>query len=377
MPESSEIEDALRVADARGVDVLEGLRGLLDGGDVQASLVREGGAPHVRGVRTEGDVGQLGDEVRRLGEALELRVAQHPVPHLQLQRGDDRDQVRVAAALAVAVHRTLHVARAGRHGDEAAGHRTVAVVVDVDADKGVGAGLDLAGDVADDGLDERRQRGAVGVAETDDVRARLGGRADARHRVVGVVPVRVEEVLRVVDDPLALTDEKADRVGDHAQVLVAAHVQHLREVQTPGLADDADRGSEDLGEDTQVGVVGGRGRLAPRHAEGDELGVLEPLALHAGEERRLLGIGGGKAALDELQAELVELEGDADLLVDRDRHALLLHAVAQGRVVDLHGAFRRVRRGGHAAPRSPPCRQPPTWSRKCANVASRPSTMSR
>ena len=62
------------------------------------------------------------------------------------------------------------------------------------------------------------------------------------------------------------------------------------------------------------------------------------LALHAGEERGLFGVGGRKAALDEVHAELVELERDAHLLVDRDRQALLLHAVAQGGVVERDDA---------------------------------------
>ena len=68
-------DDALLVAHPRGVDVLEGLRRLLHGGDVHAALVGEGGAAHVGRVRPDGRVGHVGDEVRRLGEALELLVA--------------------------------------------------------------------------------------------------------------------------------------------------------------------------------------------------------------------------------------------------------------------------------------------------------------
>ena len=67
-------EHALLVADARGIDVLEGLRRGLDGGHVQPALVREGAAPHVGLVGPGRDIDDLGHEVGRLGEQLELLV---------------------------------------------------------------------------------------------------------------------------------------------------------------------------------------------------------------------------------------------------------------------------------------------------------------
>ena len=166
--------------------------------------------------------------------------------------------------------------------------------------------------------------------------ARLGGRGRAAQRVLGVVAPGVEEVLGVVHHALALRHEKADRLVDHAQVLVAADADDLAQVQAPRLADDGDGRREDLGEHAQALVGLGRDALAPGHAEGDELGVDQPLCLHAPEELDLLGVRGREAALDEADAELVELERDARLLVDRDGHALLLHAVAERRVVQLH-----------------------------------------
>ena len=54
-----------------------------------------------------------------------------------------------------------------------------------------------------------------------------------------------------------------------------------------------------------------------------------------GEELDVLRVGAGPAALDEVHAEEVELLGDAQLVVDRRRHALDLQAVAQRRVEDL------------------------------------------
>ena len=54
------------------------------------------------------------------------------------------------------------------------------------------------------------------------------------------------------------------------------------------------------------------------------------------KELGLLWIRTGKTGLDEADAETVECLDDADLLRCRERHALALHAVAKGRVVELY-----------------------------------------
>ena len=101
------------VADDRRVDVLEGLRVGAHAGRVQARLVREGVLADVRLRGVGRAVEQLVDEVRRLGQPREALGREHLAAHLQLQVGDDRDQVGVAGALADAVDRALHLRRAG------------------------------------------------------------------------------------------------------------------------------------------------------------------------------------------------------------------------------------------------------------------------
>ena len=64
-------------------------------------------------------------------------------------------------------------------------------------------------------------------------------------------------------------------------------------------------------------------------------GVLEALAREQLEERLLLRVGAREAGLDEVDAELVERVRDAQLLVGGQRHALALHAVAEGGVVEV------------------------------------------
>ena len=110
-----------------------------------------------------------------VAEARQLLVADHVEAHLELQRGQDRGQVGVAAALAVAVDGALHQRRARFDRGERVGDRAAGVVVGVDADPGpVAERLDHGrGRLGDEG----RQAAAVGVAERDVLGAGLGGGA--------------------------------------------------------------------------------------------------------------------------------------------------------------------------------------------------------
>ena len=252
------------------------------------------------------------------------------VAELELQVREDRGQVGVAGALADAVHRALHEARALLDGGERVGDGALQVVVGVDPDRhveGIDHRLRRLGDL-------ERQARAVGVAERHVLRAGVGGRLQALQRVAGVVAVAVEEVLGVVDHTLARFGQVGDRVADHRQVLLAAHLGDLLEVEAPGLADQGHDRREAGGEQAQ-GLVLGRLRVAaPGHPEGADGGLPElDLGEHL-EELELLGVGAREAGLDEVDAELVELGDHPDLLLRREGHALALHAVPQSRVVE-------------------------------------------
>lgn len=71
-------------------------------------------------------------------------------------------------------------------------------------------------------------------------------------------------------------------------------------------------------------------------SERGEDGVLQ-VEFGAGpaEELGVPRYGPGPAALDEADPESVELTCDGELVLDRQHHAFLLGAVAQGRVVEL------------------------------------------
>ena len=255
------------------------------------------------------------------------------VAQLELERRQDRDQVGVAAALAVAVHRALHEPRARLHRHERVRHAAAGVVVRVDAH------LDESPSSAHHsrrGLGHlRRQRRAVRVAERHVLGPRLGRGAEAAERVVGVVAEGVEEVLGVVDHALALPGEEGHRVGDHAQVLLGVHLRDLLEVERPRLPHERADGREAVGEQAQrrrpPRRPASRRRVMPKAATS---AVSKRLLREQLEERLLLGVRGREAGLDQVHAERVERVRHAHLLVHRERHALALHPVAQGRVID-------------------------------------------
>ena len=77
---------------------------------------------------------------------------------------------------------------------------------------------------------------------------------------------------------------------------------------------------------------------APGRAEGHQRGRGQAqLGRGPGEELLVLGVGAGPSALDEGHAEVVELLGHPQLVVDGERQPLLLRAVAQRGVEDVDG----------------------------------------
>ena len=93
----------------------------------------EGALPH-KGLRAVGGhVHHLANEPVYLRGPCKLLIGDARYAQLQLQVGCHGEEVRVAAPLAVAVDRPLHLDRARLHRGHAVGHRHLAVVVGVDA----------------------------------------------------------------------------------------------------------------------------------------------------------------------------------------------------------------------------------------------------
>ena len=253
---------------------------------------------------------------------------------LQLQAGDDREQVGVAAALAVAVRGALHVQRAAGHGHHGVGHRARRVVVEVHADPH--AGRDPRRHLGDHPGRVVGQRAAVGVAQRERVGARRDRGVEHGLRVAGVGAVAVEEVLGVEHDPAPGGRHVRHRVGHHGQVLFPGRAQRLVDVQRPRLAD---QGHDRRLRGQQRGQVRVVVHAAARHAGGaerGELGVLQVQLAHPGEELGVLRVGPRPPALDDVNAERIERHRDPQLVGHGEVEADLLRAVAQRGVVDLY-----------------------------------------
>src|SRR5690606_14063590 len=184
---------------------------VLDHGiDVRAALVRKGTLADEGLVRIGVEVGHLADVAAQLDQLAQILLRYAVVAHLQLQVGNDADDVGVAAALAVAVDRPLHLRAAVTHRLQRVGHARLAVVVGVDADGNVGelqgargVGRLLAQYLLEYSVyglaDLPGQTAAVGVAQHDAVGAADDGRLERRERILRVGAIAVEEVLGIVD----------------------------------------------------------------------------------------------------------------------------------------------------------------------------------
>ena len=286
------------------------------------------------------DVGDLGDGVGDPGRVAQQPGGQHRPVQLELEVGDDRDQVGVAGALAVAVDGALHVAGAGVDRGQGVGDRAAGVVVAVDADPDPGR-LD---DVVDDVGDPAGQHPAVGVAERDDRGARVVRRAEHLEGVVAVGAVAVEEVLGVEEHLLPLLAQVGDGVADHREVLLERGAQRQLDVAVVRLGDQRDHPGAGVAQRGHQRVVGRGDPGPPGGAEGREPRVAQvELLAGAAEELGVLGVGARPAALDVADAEVVEVPRDGQLVGDGEGEPLLLRAVAQGRVVDVEATLQSSR----------------------------------
>src|SRR5713101_7293723 len=315
------------------IDVLVGIRVLEDGGDVDTALVGKGRIADVRLRTPRLAVGQLRHEARDVAQLAEVLPGDAVEAHLDHDVGDDRDEVRVAAALAVAVDRPLDVVDALGDRRERVRHGALGVVVDVDAQRRLG--LHVLLDLADDLHDLVRQAAAVGVAEDQAAGARGLGGSEGLERVLAVLLEAVEEVLGVVDNLLEVLEEVGDRVPDHVDVLVERRPEGVRHVEVPRLAEDGDDRGARLDERLDVAVLLRPHSRTARRAEGGDLGGLEDSVLNALEEAEVLGVRARPAALDIVDAEGVQALGYADLVLHGEGHALALRPVAQRGVVNL------------------------------------------
>jgi hypothetical protein len=271
-------------------------------------------------------------EMRETAQLLDAHAGleMQGVVRLQHQRRNERDEIGIAAALAQAVERALHLPDTGADRGEAVGDGVLGVVMGMDAEL---AARHMLRHLADDALDLVRQAAAIGVAQHEPARAGRLGRLETAQRVIGIGLVAVEEMLGVEKGLAAARDSGSDRFLDERQVLLERYPEDQHDVEIPGLADEAAAlrlGIEDGGES---GIVGSAAARALGHAEGDELRVLK--RRRSGKKCRVGRIGAGPPAFDVIDADAVELLRDVALVRHAEIDALRLRAIAQSRVEQI------------------------------------------
>ncbi len=279
------------------------------------------------------DVRDLGHVVRDLGEVLDRALGQAVRAHLQHQVRGDGDQIRVAGALAVAVHDALDLEDAVIHRDEGVRHRAAGVVVHVDPQ----TGIDPRADLVDDAGDVAREHAPVRVAQHEP----LGARPPAPPPTRGIAktgslryPSKKCSASKNTRRPWSrrnATESRTIATPSSRSVCSASGHVHVRR-----LADETDDLGPGVEQLAQHGAV--RRALAglARHAERGERGVAKRLLRGELEELGVARVRARPATLDVGHAELIDLVQDPQAILDRVRQAGALRAVAQRRVVQLH-----------------------------------------
>src|SRR6185312_1593132 len=120
---------------------------------------------------------------------------------------------------------------------------------------------------------------------------------------------------------------------DHLEILLEADSERRRDVEVPGLADEARDRRAAAQRRGEAGIVGGTAPRAAGHAEGGNARMRE--ARRALEEGVVRRVGARPATLDRVDAELVELARDRRLVGGSEIDPLRLRPVAQRRVVEI------------------------------------------
>ncbi len=335
-PESSltKIRRSLPTDSGRDVFVTVGDPG--DGVNVHAAFVRERALADERLIATVIHVGHVVDIARKFRQPLCTAIGQHlKARFFHGQVRANGNQIGIAAALADAVDRALHLHRAGIDGRQRIGHGQIAIVVAVNSHRHGQGGLS--------GFRERgdflRHGAAVGVAQHDEACAGFRGGPHGFRGIFGIEFPAVEEMFGVVNHFPAAFAEVSDGVADHRQVFLERNTQHFGRMERRGFADDRQGFGAGIEQRFHAGVLRGLHSLAAGHAEGANPSVLQIQLLHALKELSVLFVRQRITPFDEIAAQLIEPLGDQQFILQRKIHPFALAAVTKRGVVDLdvHG----------------------------------------
>src|SRR5260370_29617619 len=100
-------QNALAYTNGFRPNVLVGGRIFEDGADVDAAFVRKSALADERLLSARAEIGHIGNGPRQCGQVSQLFCADNVMAHLQLQVGDNRAEIGVAAAFAISVDAAL------------------------------------------------------------------------------------------------------------------------------------------------------------------------------------------------------------------------------------------------------------------------------
>ena len=171
------------ISNRSGIDVFEAGSDFVDGVDVHAAFVGEGGSANKGGAGVVMQVGQFVDKSGKLGKLLEIPLRQDLFSEFEFEEGEEGGEVAISRAFPVPVHRTLDLQRALLNSGDSIGNSESAIVVGMDANLGLRkAGLNGA----DDGGDFRWKTASVGVAKNEVIGSSLGGGFKSSECVIGI-----------------------------------------------------------------------------------------------------------------------------------------------------------------------------------------------
>ena len=176
----------------------------------------------------------------------------------------------------------------------------------------------------------RGQRAAIGIAQHHPRGSALMRRFHTIYGVARVVLVAVEEMLTIEYRLAALVHGGGNRPADHVQIFLKACLDRGLDMEIPGFADKA--GGRNLGikDGVQPRVVGGAAAATAGHAKGHHARVSG--LRRRGEKGIVCRVGAGPAALDVIDANLVQRGGNRDLVGLREVDTAGLSPVAERRI---------------------------------------------
>src|SRR6202008_605458 len=166
----------------------------LDRRDMHTSLVRKSTRADKRRRRSQLKVRDLTHESRRFAQLPQTFRSNRVTTQLQFEVRNDGTQVRIAATLAIAIDRSLHMTRTGTNRGKRVCNCELAIVVTVNAYRNA----QLAFDFACNAFHVMRQTATVRIAEHDSPCARISRYTQRLQRILRIRAKPVEKMLRVI-----------------------------------------------------------------------------------------------------------------------------------------------------------------------------------